>query len=291
MSCVVGTHTQQPTEVVFAPVNGRRNLPVEVVERSDVLRRTAVRGLQRPRFHQLVIVTAGEGAHEVDFRVIPLRRGSMLRVWPGQVQRFLRDPAIEATMLVWPEESHDVTLQSQTWYPGCGVRTSWELDDRLTRRVLDWVEEIREEQDRFDASPARARLMLTLLRALLLRLSIELPDPSPSASTLPPVYVRYRELIEERLYSHPPVRSLAQELGYSSRTIDRACKTVSGKTAKEVLDERTALEIRRLLTYTDRPVSRIGADLGFADPSNFTKFVRRHLGRVPGEIRSEASQA
>lgn len=262
-------------------------MPVEVVERSDVLQRTVAIARHRPRFHQLVVVTSGEGAHEVDFDVIPLRRGSMLRVRPGQVQRFLQESEMEATMLVWPEESHDPSLQSQRWYPGSGALTSWELDDALCDRLLGWIDEIRAEQERFTGAPAQVELMVTLLRALLLRLSIELPESVPTASTLPRVYVDYREIIEECLHLHPSVRALARELGYSSRTIDRACHAVSGKTAKEVLDERTALEIRRRLTDTDRPVSRIGADLGFGDPSNFTKFVRRHLGRVPGEIRND----
>lgn len=282
---------QRPPEIAFLPVNGHPGLPVEVVERSEVLARTVGRERQRPLFHQLVLVTSGTGAHEVDFDVIPLRRGSMVRVRPGQVQRFVPEPAVEATMLVWPEESHDASLQSQTWYPGSGVRTSWELDEALCGRLLGWIDEIREEQGRFEGSPAQVSLMRTLLRALLLRLSIELPESTPTGTTLPPVYVEYRELIEQRFAAHRSVRVLAHELGYSPRTVDRACKAVSGKTAKEVLDERVALEIRRLLTYTDRPVSRIGAELGFDDPSNFTKFVRRQLGRSPIDIRSDALNA
>lgn len=278
---------QPPAEIEFIPVRGHPKLPVEVVDRADVLTRMVGRSRQRPLFHQLVIVTAGEGMHEVDFDLIPLRRGSMIRVRPGQVQRFVPEPSVEATMLVWPEESHDASLQSQTWYPGSGVLTNWHLDEELCQRLLGWIAEIRGEQDRFTGAPAEAGLMVTLLRALLLRLSIELPESSPTMSTLPPAYVQFREIIEERLYSHPSVRALAHELGYSSRTVDRACQAVAGKTAKEVLDERTALEIRRLLTHSDRPVSRIGADLGFGDPSNFTKFVRRQLGRPPGEIRRD----
>lgn len=44
-------------------------------------------------------------------------------------------------------------------------------------------------------------------------------------------------------YQRPNMIELAQELGYSSRTIDRACRQVTGRTAKQVLDERVAFEV------------------------------------------------
>ena len=94
-----------------------------------------------------------------------------------------------------------------------------------------------------------------------------------------------RQLLEERLTSHPSVVSLAAELGYSTRTLDRACQAAAGRTAKQLLDERISLEVRRLLTHTTRPISQIGAELGFDDPSNFSKFVRRQLGSSPRDVR------
>lgn len=83
----------------------------------------------------------------------------------------------------------------------------------------------------------------------------------------------------------PSVTELAHDLGYSTRTLDRACRQATGRTARQVLDERVGLEIRRLLTHTDRPVSQIAGDLGFDDSSNFSKFVRRQLGALPTQVR------
>lgn len=107
--------------------------------------------------------------------------------------------------------------------------------------------------------------MQALLCALLMRLSIAVPTASATGSRLPPAYLDFRQIIEEQLYDRPTVVGLARELGYSTRTLDRACHEVVGRTARDVLDERIALEARRLLTHTERPLSRIGNEHGDAE--------------------------
>ena len=275
-----------PVEVEYWPHAAHRGLPFEVLHRSELVGRSA--GLsqrQRVGFHQLIVCTEGAGTHWVDFEPHSISTGAVLRIHPGQVQRFVPEPAFEALMVVWPFESHPATVGGSLWYPGGTIPTRWHLDAHTLARVVGWIDELRDEQDRFDGSRQRARLMGVLLHAFLIRLAIEIPDSEPDVSHLPPAYLRFRELLETRLAERPSVTEIAHELGYSTRTVDRACQEVTGRTAKRLLDERVALEIRRLLTHTARPVAHIGADFGFTDPSNFSKFVKRHLGGSPGDIR------
>ncbi len=278
----------RPAEIGFSPVDGHRLLPVEVVDRSSVVRRTPRRSQQRPLFNLLMIGTDGAGVHEVDFEPVPVEVGTLLRVHPGQVHRFVRQPEFDAVLVLWPPSSRTADRLDPDWYPGCGRPTRWQLEPEHHRRLLGWVQDLRVEQGRFDGSRLRTALMDSLLRTLLIRLAVELPGWHPSTTQLPAAYVAFRQIIERRLSERPTVANLASELGYSPRTIDRACEAVVAKTAKEVLDERTALEIRRLLTHSDRSIALVGTDLGFSDPSNFAKFTKRHLNATPGQVRHEA---
>ncbi len=280
---------EPPLEVGYAPQGRHRLLPVEVVDRAELIERIAGRELnsrQRADFHQLVVCTSGAGTHYVDFEPVAFSVGTVLRIYPGQVQRFIPDPRFEAAMVVWPVESHHHDPDGRMWYPGSDTPTRWQVEGALFDRVLFWVNDLRSEQDRFDGSTRHIQLMRAILCALLLRLAVDLPGTSSSAEALPAPYVEFREAIEERLYQRPTVVDLAQSLGYSSRTLDRACQQVTGQTARQVFDDRVALEIRRLLTHTTRPLFSIASDLGFSDQSNFTRFVKRHLGRPPGDVRS-----
>lgn len=281
----------RPIEIDFAPQGGNPHLPVEVLTRSQLLPRLATKELatrQRIDFHQLVVCTDGSGRHIVDFESITFQPGTLLRIHPGQVQQFLPDESFDAVMVLWPIESHHADPTAPAWYPGSSVPTRWELDRDLHERVLDWIGELHDAQRQYRTTPAHRSLSQALLCALLMRLAIEVPSTSPTGSRLPQAYLDYRQKIETTLYERPTVMSLAQDLGYSTRTLDRACQQVSGRTARDVLDERVTLEVRRLLTHTDRPLARIGAELGFSDASNFSKFVKRNLGAAPSVIRTQS---
>lgn len=126
------------------------------------------------------------------------------------------------------------------------------------------------------------------MHAFLLRLNAALPATDGGSSQLPQPYIDLRMAIEAELFDRPTVSQLASRIGYSTRTLDRACDFAVGKTAKQVLDERIALEVRRLLIHTERSVASVGTDFGFTDASNFSKFVRRQLGKLPSEVRQQS---
>jgi AraC-like DNA-binding protein len=81
------------------------------------------------------------------------------------------------------------------------------------------------------------------------------------------------------------VLDYAQRLGYSESTLSRACVAVAGRTAKEEIDARIALEAKRLLVHSPAPAANIGHQLGFSEPTNFLKFFRRTVGSTPLEFR------
>jgi len=235
-----------------------------------------------------MVCVEGHGSHVVDFDQVELSPGTCLRIHPGQVQRFVPDPVFDAHMVVWPDDAAPADPVAPAWYPGSDVATSWHLEGESFTQVLHSIDDLRDEQGRFDGSPQMIALLQSLLRTLVLRLAVHAPVSDPETGRLPDLYVDLRQLIEQRLYQRPTVVELAHDLGYSTRTVDRACQEATGQTAKQVLDERTTLEIRRLLTHTDRPLVNIAADFSFQDPSNFSKFVRRHLGDLPTMIRDTA---
>nr|QIY68746.1 hypothetical protein HEP84_05360 [Streptomyces sp. RLB1-33] len=57
----------------------------------------------RPDFHQLTLVTRGEGTALIDFVDYPCAPGTLLHLRPGQVQRFPADPqgALRISMRPW----------------------------------------------------------------------------------------------------------------------------------------------------------------------------------------------
>ena len=279
---------ERPLDVLFEP-SLHPLLPLEVLSRSDVRRRADHDDLnrrQRAHFHQLVMCLSGSGVHHVDFEAVEMTPGTLLHVHPGQVQEFQFEPHFDAHMVVYRADLHRTYVPGHDWFPGSDVPTRWDLlaDDRALAR--DSIQELRDEQERFDGSPAYVVLMESLLAAFLSRLHLLGNVPTP-ASSLPIAYISYRRYLEEHLFTRPTVTACASALGYSTRTLDRACQDAVGQTAKEVLDERVAFEIRRFLTHTEETITRIGSSFGFADASSFSKFAQRHLGASPTDVRRD----
>lgn len=282
--------TERPLDLSFSP-SRHPLLPVEVLSRAQVRERAGpaeMRSRQRADFHILIVCFNGEGIHHVDFEPVKMEPGTLLHIHPGQVQEFQFEPDFDAHMIVYRRDLHRTFIPGQVWFPGSDVATRWNLLPKNYDPARDSIRELRLEQDRFDGSPASVVLMESLLAAFLARLHLLVHTPAP-ATQLPEAYVSFRRYLEEHLRSRPTVTACARALGYSTRTLDRACQEAVGQTAKVVLDERIAFEIRRLLTHTDFTITRIGSAFGFADASSFSKFVQRHLGASPTDVRGNGS--
>src|SRR5258707_14056302 len=64
----------------------------------------------------------------------------------------------------------------------------------------------------------------------------------------------------------------------------------TGLSAGELIRARLLLEAKRLLLHSEQTVAEIGYELGFEDPSYFSRFVRREIETSPLELRKPASR-
>lgn len=96
---------------------------------------------------------------------------------------------------------------------------------------------------------------------------------------------RYTELIEKRFRTGAGVRELAAELGVTTTHLTRCCRTGSGRSAIEMLQDRRLFEARKLLSDTKIPVGEIGSTLGFASAAYFTRAFQNQTGLSPSAFR------
>ncbi|MEL6669590.1 MAG: helix-turn-helix domain-containing protein, partial [Bacteroidota bacterium] len=61
----------------------------------------------------------------------------------------------------------------------------------------------------------------------------------------------------------------------------------SDKTPLQVIRERIALEAKRLLRYSDKPISEIGYELGFMEGAHFSRFFKKMSGQSASQFRDQ----
>jgi AraC-like DNA-binding protein len=98
-------------------------------------------------------------------------------------------------------------------------------------------------------------------------------------------FVWFRDELEANFRTWHKVAEYAARLGYSTRTLNRLARENTGLSAKQLIDERVVLEARRLLAHGHDPVARIAGQLGFDDPSNFSKYFQQRTGTTPAAFR------
>ncbi|MFK0153156.1 helix-turn-helix transcriptional regulator [Streptomyces sp. NPDC090499] len=135
---------------------------------------------------------------------------------------------------------------------------------------------------------AQIELVRHLLAALVLRLS-HLYVRERGASRTGEAFRAFHAAVERDLAESHTVADYARALGYSPRTLTRACIAATGHSAKRYLDDRIVLEARRLLVHTELPTSAVAGRLGFPSPTTFSKFFKHHTGETPTAYRSHAA--
>lgn len=264
----------------------------------DRLRRHAgelLRVPQRPAFHLLALVERGGGSHAVDFVEQPLRSRSVLWVRAGQVQQWRMSDRLQGPVVLIAEPALAPSIARGQIDVGLLDLDAWPTHAIANREVFaDAVAataRLRREIDRFDGADIDAALVWHNLLVVLLGLArgLDRARPNASASHQAAIHRMFMRELEARFHTRMSVLDYAARIGYSESTLSRACVSVTGESAKALLDRRIALEAKRLLIHSADTVAQIGHRLGFSEATNFVKFFVRLEGTTPQRFRAQAA--
>lgn len=73
----------------------------------------------------------------------------------------------------------------------------------------------------------------------------------------------------------------------TTRHLSSVVKTVTGKSASEIIALIVINEAKVLLNSSNKPVSEVSSMLGFSDQYSFSHFFKKHLGESPTQYRNQ----
>lgn len=83
------------------------------------------------------------------------------------------------------------------------------------------------------------------------------------------------------------VEFYAARQSITTRHLSSVIKSVTGKSASEIIALIVINEAKVLLNSSNKPVSEISSILGFSDPYSFSHFFKKHLGESPSQYRNQ----
>lgn len=87
---------------------------------------------------------------------------------------------------------------------------------------------------------------------------------------------RFRELLFKNLRTHHRVSDYATFLHISPNHLNKTVKAVTGKSPTKWIDEAIVLEAKVLLHQSDLSIAAVAEDVGFLDPSYFSRLFKKY---------------
>lgn len=159
-----------------------------------------------------------------------------------------------------------------------------ELDPPTAERLQALCEQVILAND----SGTAADLVRRALAEAFVRIVAEL-DADTMGSREDDLVNRFRELVQGHLSARHNVRFFAARLHTTERTLSRRVRAALDVSPGQYLNERLAAEATRLLRFTNADCCQVADELGFADPSYFSRFYARMTGRRPSKVRSASA--
>lgn len=275
------------TQVEYRPHDEAYRLDVEIIGADELRRRVAsepLRDFERVTFQCLLFVRSGSYSHTIDFETHDCTAGSCLVIRPGQVHRFGSSSNWDGWLLILG--SHDVPneIERLSTHTRADAENASVITELLTRMATDAS---------VDIEPTELNELLVLqTNVLVKRLLFGQVSSNPEPVIDPAVIHRYREYraaVDEHFRQWHLVASYARHLGWSTKSLNRACRATGDVTAKRVIVDRIVLEAKRLLAHGSDPVAGVGLHLGFDEPTNFVKFFKRETDLTPMQFRFSPS--
>ncbi len=267
----------------------------EVVKIEELLQRNLDHDIAKNhlvKFYIIFFVYEGKGYHTIDFTDYDYKKGTVLLVRKDQVQKFFKSPDVKGYLLIFTEEfiiSHLNRMEAlksmqlfndSLSFPKIEFNDKEEFSDFTI--LLKHLELEYNVRDTYSIGITRSVLHIVITK--LFRIKARAGHFVERKKYMSQ-FLAFQKLVEEDCFKSKKVQYYAKELGVSTKTLNNIVNNVVNDTAKGFIDERTIMQIKRLLISTDHSIKEIAYIAGFSDPTNFFKYFKKFTGNSPEVFR------
>lgn len=235
-------------------------------------------------FSALLFVTSQTAKHEVDGKTINLNKGDILLFAKQSVHRFIQESEWEGIVIAVSDNYwfNDLNTQSilyiESLFSHCTLVKQNHVYDQLFSLITDLATRVPIQE------PAIKHLLISLL------LLISEKKQIPQATVANGLYTAFLDMLNSKR-KQQNINAMAKALNVSMYQLRKTCIACSGKTPKQLMNEHILVEAIRLLKYTESPIQHISEQLGFDEPSYFSKFIKMKTALTPAKVRQSKTKA
>ena len=247
----------------------------------------------RHDFYQIFWMTHGVPSFNIDFYHFPIEAYALVFVPPGAVHTFGAKHAAKGFILSFQEdflesEGHSVDLFAECpAFDPAQIRTVLAVPGSSVDIVHAYCTRMLEETNAKREGYRAATAALLRLLFVEIRRCLSIQSTPTSFHKYSSLTARFLRRLNSRPYQLTSASEVARFLGVSRSWLNQLVRQETTKNLTDHLRGRLILESKRLLAHSDLNVSEIAYQLGFEDPSYFTRLFRQVEGLSPREFREE----
>jgi len=224
----------------------------------------------------------------IDLQKVDMKTGQLYYILPAQVHHHIRTNRAEGWFLAI--DTSLVPAECRIVFEGkLNLQLPCILQPALLKQYLDVLSLLHERYSgankaRFDTLVIRALLQSFL--AMAANAYDDLPEPNQTLSRPAELSRQFRMLMTENIRSIKSPSGYSTRLNVSESYLNESVRRITGFSIRYWIQQEILLEAKRLLYYSEFNVRQISYELGYEDPSYFSRFFRKAAGMSALEFRA-----
>lgn len=251
----------------------------------------------RHEYFTVILIKKAQGKHVIDYQTYPFASNEVHFVSPGQIHQVNTVKIPSGWVITFSREflmQNNIPenfISNINLFKQFGETPPLPVDTEIFNQLLRIIKDM--QLCLADTGHYRKRALGALLQLFLIQCSNSCSLDSAQLNEEDAavcIFRDFKKLVEENFTNWHRVTQYASEIHISSKHLSHTVKHLSGKTAKQFIQDRLTLEAKRLLLHTSLNMKEIAYRLGFSEPLHFSGFIRKQTGLSPSRLRtSQAS--
>ncbi len=248
-------------------------------------------------YYTIIWPLNASGRHIIDFKEYPILENHLFFVSPGQVHQVITDPRPTGYVINFmPEFLEKNSIRNEFIADLKLFKKSDETPPLAVNETIAAALKVFADQ-MLHAFHSQKDMLLEIIGAYLKLFLIECnghcslsPNNNLQSIEVSKTLVKnFKALVEKQFNTQHQVKYYAEKLNVTPNYLNEVIKTSMNTSAKEFIQNRLILEAKRMVVYTEKSAKEIGFDLGFDDPSHFSKFFKNNTAQSLQDFKESLS--
>ena len=251
----------------------------------------------RHNYYTIIWSITATGKHIIDFNEYNIESYSIFFVSPDQVHQIITDPKPTGYVILFtPEflEKNSIRndfIANLKLFKKSDETPPLQPSGHMIKTLKPFAEQM------LDAFHNKGDMYMESIGAYLKLFLIEcnghcslFPGSNTQIIEVGKTIVKnFKTIVEQNYNRSHQVKFYADSLNVTPNYLNEVIKSSINVSAKDFIQNRLILEAKRMIIFTEKSGKEIGFDLGFEDPSHFSKFFKSNTGQSLQDFKQSIS--